>query len=512
MKGWLPWLLALASATLLPLGFPGFDLWPFAWIAFVPLLAIADRTTALRAALLGAVAGVLANVAGYGWLPRTIGIYAGLPWFGSWGLVLLLCAYQGLVFAFFAAVVACLRRARYPMVLAAPLAMVVIETMFPMVFPIFMGSSLHHQTWLIQAVDLFGPPVLTAVLVLGNVSIYLTVEAVIRRRRPEWRAVLAAPAVLALLLIYGGFRVAQVDQLAASCPSLRVGVVQPDLGMFEKWRDPWRALELHRQASRKIEGQGVDLIVWPEAAYVVEPIDSGADRVPDLVARDMGTPLLFGALTRETGDGTAIKYNSAIMADSSGRIVGTYQKVHLLSFSETLPGGRLLSWLYDLTPLDPGFRPGSGPRHLPLRVGGKVLRIAPLICFEDMLTGFARTAVNHTGANLMVNLTNDAWFGDSPAAQIHFTLAKFRAVENRRFLVRATNNGVSAVVDPCGRVAARLPAREPAQLVAEVGLLEGATVYGRVGNIFGYGSELVLLWFLWRSRRTGLNTAGKIRR
>ncbi len=127
MKGRRPWLLAFASGVMLPLGFPGFDCWPLAWIAFVPLLAIADGATPARAAMFGAVAGVLGNIIGYYWLPRTIEVYGGVPWLVSWGLGLLLCAYQGLVFALLAAVVALLRRAGHSMVWTAPLAMVSIE-------------------------------------------------------------------------------------------------------------------------------------------------------------------------------------------------------------------------------------------------------------------------------------------------------------------------------------------------------------------------------------------------
>ena len=112
--------------------------------------------------------------------------------------------------------------------------------------------------------------------------------------------------------------------------------------------------------------------------------------------------------------------------------------------------------------------------------------------------------MNATRAHLLVNMTNDAWFDNSPAAKIHFVLSKFRAVENRRFLVRVTNNGVSAVIEPTGRVAARLPGSERAELLAGVRLLEGTTLYRRFGNCFGFACVLVAVWFLWRGRRMAL--------
>lgn len=507
MTSWRLWLLAFASGVLLPLGFPGFDVWPLAWVAFVPLLAIADEVKPAPAAAFGLVAGTLGNCIGYFWLVATIEVYGGLPQLVSWLLVLMMCLYQGLVFAAFTAGVAYFRQTGHTMLWSAPLLLVAIETVMPMVIPVSMGSCLHHQAGLIQVVDIFGPSVLAAVLVLINLSIYVGVVAVIRHRRPCWSAVLAAPVVIAVFLAYGAFRIAQVDRMVMASPALDVGIVQPNLGMFEKWRDPWRTLEQHRQPTRELEAAGAELVIWPEAAYVVRPIDAAAARLPDELAHGLQTPLLFGALTRKDDN----EYNAAVMAGPSGQIAGVYEKVHLLAFSETLPGGRLFSWVYDLIPLQPRLRPGSGPQALPIEVRGKPFRIAPLICFEDILPGYARTAVIRTRAHLLVNLTNDAWFGDSPAAKIHLNLAKFRAVELRRYLVRATNSGVSAVVDPCGRVVVRLPASESAARVAEVRLLEGTTVYGRLGNVIDYICVLAVISMAWRSRRRGAKLPRKER-
>lgn len=505
-----PWLLALLSAGALPLGFVGFDYWYLALVAYVPLLMAIEDVNPGRAAVLGFVCGFPANAIGHLWLPRTIHVYGGLPWAAAWLLGCLLFAYQGLVFALIGALFARLRRAGHSALWAAPLTVVSVETMFPLVLPIFMGCSFHHFTALIQAVDLFGPQLLTAVLVLCNLSILGFGRTVLGKQPPSWAQILAGPAAVAALATYGMLRVPVVERATQAGAPLTIGVVQPNLGMFEKWREPLEGLRYHKEASRRLEEKGAELILWSEAAYAVGPVDRAATRLPPDLARGLRAPLLFGALTRGVENGRPVERNSAIMAEPSGRVAGIYDKVHLLAFSETLPGGEVLPWLYDLTPLRPRLRSGSGPRPLLFGLRGRQYRVAPLICFEDILPGFTRTVMNRTRAHLLVNLTNDAWFGDSPAANIHFTLSKFRAIEHRRYLVRATNDGVSAVVDPCGRVTTRLPASERADLVAEVRLVEGTTVYRRLGNCFGYGCVLVVVWFLWRSRRTASSLSQEV--
>ncbi len=509
MASFRPWLLALLSAVALPLGFVGFDWWPLALAAYVPLFMAVDRVKPGRAALLGLFCGFLANAIGHAWLPRTIHVFGGLSWTFAWFLGCLLFAYQGLVFALVATVLCRLRRAGHSVVWAAPLSVVAVESVFPLVLPIFMGSSFHRFSVVIQAVDLFGPQFLTAVLVLCNVSILGVWRATIGRRAPNWVQIMAGPLAVALSAVYGVVRIPVVERTTRAADSLTIGVVQPDVGIFEKWHRPLRGLHHLRTASRRLEDRGAELLIWPEAAYTVRPIDRAAASLPGDVFPGLRTPLIFGSLTTAVASGRSVEFNSAVMAEPSGRVLGIYDKVHLVTFSETLPGADVLPWVYELSPVKPRLQSGSGPEVLSVDIRQRQLRVAPLICFEDLLPGFTRSVMRRTGANLMVNLTNDAWFGDSPAARIHFTLSRFRAIEHRRYLVRATNNGVTAVVDPCGRVAARLPARQPAEMIAEVRLLDVATVYGRLGNVFGYGCALIAVWLLWRSRRVVPPAGGK---
>jgi len=224
-----------------------------------------------------------------------------------------------------------------------------------------------------------------------------------------------------------------------------------------------------------------------------------ADRTA--VQRGFTTPILFGGITWEPAppgreDGRRTKYNTAIMLDEVGRVVGTYDKVYLLVFGEYLPFGETFPGLYDLIPQAGRFTPGRdvkvfdwGPR-----------RIGVMICYEDILPKFTgRLAAKRP--NIIINVTNDAWFGYTSEPHLHLALSVFRAVENRLVLARATNTGVSAVIDPTGRVVTQTRLTDPETTLDQVPLMEGRTFYGAVGDLFTYLMALALAVYLYLRRR-----------
>jgi apolipoprotein N-acyltransferase len=166
------------------------------------------------------------------------------------------------------------------------------------------------------------------------------------------------------------------------------------------------------------------------------------------------------------------------LIDRGGRVLGRADKQRLLPFAERMPLGEELPFLYDLAPGAGQFSPGASSRALSLGPA----RLATLVCYEDILPGFVRELTRETQPDLLVNLTNDAWFGDSSGPHVHLALAVLRAVEQRRFLVRATNSGVSAVVDPLGRVLARSGTFRAQTLHATVARLSQDTVYTALGD------------------------------
>jgi apolipoprotein N-acyltransferase len=186
-----------------------------------------------------------------------------------------------------------------------------------------------------------------------------------------------------------------------------------------------------------------------------------------------------------------------LLADEHGEVRGSYDKIELMAIGEYMPFASASPWLRSLWPGSKRVEPGRSVEPLSFRGW----RISALVCLEDILPGFVRRVVREGAPHLLVNLTNDAWFGDSHEPRIHLALAKLRAVEQRRYLVRATNNGVSAVVDPLGRVVAQSGSFTRETLDAEVAMLEGGTPYQMLGDWPGWLSIPVVLWLAFRQRR-----------
>jgi apolipoprotein N-acyltransferase len=265
-----------------------------------------------------------------------------------------------------------------------------------------------------------------------------------------------------------------------------VGLVQANIPQDEKWAEAKAVANLAklRRMSVSLQETPLDLIVWPEAAFPW-PVSTEATGIdPGVLGFDANAVgalphLLLGALS-ERPDGEF--YNSALLFDGRGRIVGRYHKAHLVPFGEYVPYRKLLTFAHKLTEPVGNFLEGTS--FEPLRMG--TARIGVLICYEDVFPEVARK-IAAAGAELFVNMTNDAWYGVSSAPWQHLGLSVFRAVENRRSIVRATNTGISAVVAPSGRVLMETGLDEDAIIVAAVGLRRDVTPYTRLGDWFAWG-------------------------
>jgi apolipoprotein N-acyltransferase len=224
------------------------------------------------------------------------------------------------------------------------------------------------------------------------------------------------------------------------------------------------------------------------------------------VRREFETPLLFGAVTRSTQD--RYPYNTAMMLNGAGELTGSYDKVFLMLFGEYIPFYDSIPWFTKLFPEASNFSRGSDPASFPLQAGGHEYRLGPLICYEDILPGFAR-GVGQLRPNAFVNITNDAWFGRTAEPHQHLALAVFRSVEHRIEMVRAVNTGVSAHIDAAGRVLAQtesvdpaeLPQPTPKTLLVDLAMLPGGGLYRHVGDLFGFACLGGLAFALFRSRR-----------
>lgn len=517
--------LAALCGCMMFIACPGFDLWPLAYVGFVPLFIAIEGQTVRRAALWGWLAGTVGNAGGFYWITHLLMRFGKLPWVAAFPLFLLMVAYHGVHWG---ACMALIQRTRRwwpaaPLTLLAPLYMASLELIMPFIFDWYLAIT---QAWVlpvIQVADLTGPIGVTALLMLVNGMVFDLWRARRAGRPLPWRALAGGTAVLVAALVYGAVRIHQVDALRQTAPKVKVGVVQANIGIVEKHQPGLRVEHhmLHLRESRKLQRRGAELIVWPESSYPFS-IDRAMKRdFPEndvrRVTRGLEVPLMFGALSY--GRGEPYPYNTAFMIEPDGEIVGRYDKNFLLVFGEYIPFYEALPDFKKWFPSASNFARGTTVTTFPFRD----YKIGPLICYEDILPAFTRRLAE-LRPNLLINITNDAWFGATSEPYEHLGLAVYRSVELRLDLVRAVNTGVSAFVDATGRVRSQTRSYDPVvqrgvkpvTLLDEAAMLRGEpTVYARVGDLFGYLALAVTLWLglvmPWRRARRGPRERGKRR-
>jgi apolipoprotein N-acyltransferase len=475
--------LATLSGFLYFLAFPGIDVWPLSLVAFVPLLVALRRQTPRRAAGLGWMAGFTMTMTGFYWLLDMLQVFSGFHVALCLVFMVILCAYQGGRIALMGWLHGRAAARGWPAPLVFLLAFAASELVYPLLFPWYYGATVHNAPALMQAADLGGPILVGLLLLGGNLAIAELVEARLERRSIDRRLVatgLAAPLVSAL---YGAGRMRSVDAIAAASEPVRIGIAQGNMPLFGRKQ----SLVVHKELTADLKPRGVDLVVWSEAAVTNMFLEATYEtEVPKVVTGDLGVAAIVGGVLRrpgvkgpEGGKARGTYFNTALLADPSGKILGRYDKQFLLAFGEYIPFGETFPVLYDWSPNSGRFTPGTSIEPM---VWGEH-KISALICYEDILPTFVNGIVRHADPDLLVNLTNDAWFGDTTEPWIHFALAKLRAVEHRRYLVRATNSGVSGVIDPVGRVVVHGGTFRPEGLVGDARWMRATTGYELAGDV-----------------------------
>jgi apolipoprotein N-acyltransferase len=516
--------LATVSGCLWFLACTPFDWSAAAWIAAVPMLAAVDRAPTYRRALfLGWWAGVVETCGGFYWLIDTTQRFAGFPWIVGLLVLALFCAARALIFLLFtAAVCAIRRRVGVPMTLIAPVGMAACEFLVPQLFPCGQWITQAWHPLVIQIAELTGPWGVTALLMMVNGALY---DLWMSPRAARLPAICAAGVLLGAL-IFGAVRMRQVDELVAHAPRLNVGLVQPNIAYSNdpdfSPEEARRELTALQEESRRLEAAGAELLVWSEGSYPAAlPRELSTDFPPDsaaMIRRGLTGPVIIGADTYDST--TADVYNSAILLDRGGTMTGRYDKVRLLAFGEYIPGVDVFPWLKEIVPLGSArFTPGAGPRVLKLQdSSGNTWGLGPVICYEDILPDYL-VHIGRSRPSLLVNMTVDSWYGKRAEPWEHLALAVFATVELRKTMVRAVNSGISALIDPNGRLLVKTNAddpyrepRPPEGVVVSAPLLEGAdTLFVRLGCWFPYTctAALALMGAVALKRRRAAPSIGR---
>jgi len=490
---------ALSGALVaLPFLYPG--LFPLTWISLVPLLWGIERVrTRLRAFLLAWLAGAVALTLGFYWIEHTARVFGGFPHGLSEIVLLLFAILASLPIALFGLLVRLCGLG--PLQVFPALLWVAIEFLFPQLFPWHLANSQSQWLVLIQSADLVGLYGVSFLLVWFNALVYAALLSPERSRRNFIPNAAVLVVVLTGNMLYGHVRLKNVAAEMSAARAVDVAVIQGSIDIKHKWNVSYLEsnLKSYLDLTRKVPS--ASLYLWPESAveaWVPEDMERlPAEIVPTLPS---GSSLIFGARSfigkPDSPDMKA--FNSAFLIDSEGQVYGRYHKQVLLAFGEYIPFAPILSKVPGMPPVGEGFSRGAGPVTLDLPGG---IKVAPLICYEDIMPELARRFVKEKGANLLVNLTNDAWFGDTVAPWLHARLAQWRAIETRRSLVRVTNTGLTTVINPKGEMLDTLPLFAPGVLTAKVEIMEGETLYVRYGDWFAWIMVAGSILILWRGRR-----------
>jgi apolipoprotein N-acyltransferase len=469
--------LLVGSAGVLALAFPRTDWDGAAWFALVPLLIVALGTRPRLAFAWGWLFGGVFFLVLLRWLNFTFLTFSAIPWPLTWGPTMLLAAWCGLYVAAVSGLVAWLAARRSPAwaLATAPFLWVGAEWLRGHLLGGFPWGTLGYSQYLrlpvIQVAELGGVHAVSLVLLVVNAALAGVFVL-------TWRRALAGLGLAAVLLGatlgFGAWRLAQPPLPERAT----VALMQPSIEQPLKW-DPDHAavvLGIYQELTRRAGAERPDLIVWPETATPT-PLrhDPGLLRSLAAMSGDLGVPLLVGSI--DVLDGRPNRFTNAAFLVTAEGIAGRYDKIHLVPFGEFVPLsgviGFVRGWAEFIADLEPGSRAVVFP--------GPPAPFGVVICYEGIFPDLVREFVRN-GARMMVNMTNDGWFGRTSGPEQHLAMYPFRAVEHRIPVVRAANTGVSAFIAPSGQIVRHLALFRRGVITEGIPLREQLTLFTRLGD------------------------------
>ena len=421
--------LSILSPVLLTLSFPKFDFEFFAWFSFLPLFFAIKNCSMKKAFWLSYLSGSIFFTGTLFWIWNVTGL----------GLILLV-SYLGLFFGIFGVAFKVFEK-RGLWVL--PLVWVVLEwlrghllTGFPWCL---LGYSQYLNLYTIQIASVFSVYGVSFLVMFVNVALF----DIFRKR---YLLIFLSMLLIAGNFIYGRNEISK----PVEGKGFRVAVVQGNIPMNLKWipENKEEVLDKYLSLSRKVISKKPDLIVWPETAYTGDFIEDKLNKKVFKFVKENNIYLLLGSARSAGKEGS---FNSAILVSPNGRIDKIYDKVHLVPFGEFVPLERRFPFLVRLIEKTAGFKPDFVPAEDYTVFGMKEVNFSVLICFEDIFPELSKR-FRKEGADFLINITNDGWFGKTSAPYQHAAMSVFRAVENRCYVVRCAGTGVCSFIDSKGRI------------------------------------------------------------
>jgi len=485
----------LISGTLLVLSLPKPDLYPLAWIALVPLLfATANATTAREVFIASYVAGLAFFIGAFYWITETMMIYGGLSAPLAAGVGGLFAVTWALYFVLFAFMLrfALNRFGKLALFFAPPL-WVTAEWLRAILFSGFpwmlSGYALVPYDGILQIAAWTG--------IYGLSFLAAAVNSLIAYGflQQQKRRIMAFTTAALIIVIAWSLPVIATQP---NSESIAVRLVQTNISLDQPWKKPESEQLLNELGALSIrDGGKPKLVVWPETPapfYLTEDADFRLRM--QTIARKLGAYFLVGYIDA-VGEGPA---NSAGTLNPAGDQISRYDKMHLVPFGEYVPFKRLLFFAESLTRQVGEFIPGTD--YTLTDIDGH--KISTAICYESIFPNLVREFVKR-GSELIVIITNDGWFGESSAPYQHLRMGVVRAVENRRYVIRTANTGISAIIDPYGKIVSETPIGVRTIIDGKAALRSDRTFYTHYGDVFAYlNVAFVIALFAWRknARRT----------
>ena len=483
-------LLSILSGAVLVLAFPKFHFEFLAWVGLVPLLWAIRKKTPVQAAALGFLSGLVFYVGLLYWIYNVLTEYGHLPAALSGFFILLLSGYLALYVSAFAFGVRWIRtKTDLPETLFAPPLWVALEYVRGFLFSGFpwelLGYSQYRVLSLVQISDITGVYGVSFLIIMANAALYrLAFFAADRTWSSAFREVLAAGILIAGTGLYGQWRLMELAQISPPEKPVRISLVQGNIRQDMKWGTSYQeeTIKIYTHLTLQTKFQRPHLVIWPETAapFFFQSPSNFQTKILEL-SNQMGVPLLLGAPAFERQGAKIQYYNSAFLISPEKKIIGRYDKLHLVPFGEYAPLSGILSFTKDIIGAIGDFTPGSGIRNLSAPFGD----FGVLICYEAIFPDLTRQFVAG-GARFLVNITNDAWFGKTSAPHQHLSMVTLRAIENRVPIARAANTGISSLIDSTGqiRAASDLFTREVLSGTIELG--QTKSLYTQYGDLFAY--------------------------
>ena len=513
LRGWRA-VLALGAGAALALSYPDFDLPLLGWFAVAGLIYCSLGAGIRHAAACGLLFGLIFYTLTLPWIYTVLREYGPLPAWQAAALLVLLALAGSVFFALFTALLAWHSRGSERLaLLAAPFLWVALEflrTHLPDIgFPWnLLGYTASDNLPLLQLSSLTGIYGLSLLVAAYNALLIWFLLSIIRTTsRSKGHPLATPPALLWLVATVALIAVALLGTplIPEAEPTHVAHLVQTNLPQSMSYQPDWDAVhaadmdELERITTAAGQARP-GLVIWPEVPAPFSLQQAAFAQRAARIARESQSHFLLGIVHWKSSAGRLRPFNSAALLDTAGLESLVYDKIHLVPFSEYIPGRDWLWFASDLTALVSDF--SSGTQYAVGRLPGG--RFSVVICYEAIFPDLVRRFVGD-GAELLINISNDGWFGRSSALAQHVAMARVRAAENRRWLLRDTNTGQTVSVDPYGRIVARLEPATRGVLDAPYAFRSDTTLYTRWGDWVAWLSAGVTIALLLAARRSQSN-------